>query len=56
LLFKFALGYATRKVRVNQERLELNGIYQFQVYAENINIMDENLKNIRGRNRNSVRD
>jgi hypothetical protein len=38
-LLYFALDYAIRKARENQEGLELEGIYHTLVYANDINIL-----------------
>jgi hypothetical protein len=38
LLFNFALEYAIRRVRVNQDGLKLNGTHQLVVYADYINL------------------
>jgi hypothetical protein len=46
LLFNFALEYDIKKVQENQVELKLNGTYQLLAYADDMNVLGDNIETV----------
>jgi hypothetical protein len=47
LLFNFALEYAIRKIPENLVGLKLNGTHQLLAYADDLNLLEDNIDTIK---------
>jgi hypothetical protein len=47
LLFNYALEYATRKAQKNQVGLKLSGAHQLLAYADDVNLLGNNIDTIK---------
>jgi hypothetical protein len=46
MLFNFALDYAIRKVQENQVGLKFNGTHQLLTYADDVNLLGDNIDTV----------
>jgi hypothetical protein len=56
LLFNFSLECAIRKVQANQVGLKLNGTHQLLVYADNVNLLEDNIDTIKKNTKTLIDD
>jgi uncharacterized protein YabE (DUF348 family) len=56
LFFNVALEYAFRKVQENQVGLKLNGIHQLLAYADDVNLLRDNIDTIKKKNTETLID
>jgi enhancing lycopene biosynthesis protein 2 len=54
LIFNFALGYAIGRVQETQEGLKLYGTHRLLAYADDVNILGENIDTIQEKNTKAI--
>jgi hypothetical protein len=54
LLLNFAVVYTIKKVKVNQVGLKINGTYQLLVYADDMNLLRENIDTLKKNTKNVI--
>jgi hypothetical protein len=54
LFFKFSFEYAIRKVQENQVGLKLNATYQLLIYADDVNLLADNINTIKKNPQNLI--
>jgi hypothetical protein len=50
------LKYAIRRIHENQARLKLNGTHQLLAYADDVNIMEENIDSVRKNKEGAIKE
>jgi len=56
LLFNFALEYAIRRAKVNQDGFKLNGTHRLLAYADDVNILGGSIFTVKSRANSQCED
>jgi hypothetical protein len=56
VLFNFAIEYAIRKAKENRVGPKLNGTYHLLAYADDVNLLGDNIDTIKNNTENSIGD